>query len=258
MTKYKAEIAGINTNDLKSLTHEENVYYFKKMHEGDKNAKETLINGNLRLVLSVLKYFSYKNVNLDDLFQVGVVGLIKAIDNFDETLNLKLSTYAVPLIIGEIKKYLRDNIAMRIPRSIKDNSYRIIAFKEKYFNEYGIEPSIGIISKELDLNEYDIAFALNSLKEPMSISEPVYEDGGDVIYLEDQIADKKQMNINNDELIALNKALKMVDKRDREILIKRFIVGKTQTELASEYQISQAQVSRLEKGAINKVRRLVR
>lgn len=257
MATYKVDITGINTSQLISLTHEENIELFKQMHNGSKLAKEKLINGNLKLVLSILKKFNKPNINMDDLFQVGVIGLIKAIDNFDINYNLKLSTYAVPLILGEIKKYIRDNLQLRVSRSIKENAYNILKYKEEYFNKYGIEPTSKQISNVLSLSEYDIAFALDSLKEPSSIFEPVFNDGTDTIFLQDQIKDTK-FRTDNDELIALNKALKQIKPREREILIKRFIIGKTQAEIANNMQISQAQVSRIEKSAIGHVRRLVR
>ena len=256
MSKYKVEITGINTSNLKTLTHKENIELFKKLEDGDQLAKEELINGNLKLVLAALKYFNNRNINMDDLFQVGVIGLIKAIDNFDQSLDLKLSTYAIPLIMGEIKKYLRDSSLMRISRSIKDNAYKILAYKEKYINEYGVEPTIEQIEKETDLDTYDIYLALNSLQKPASIFEPVYSDKGDDIYLEDQISDT--VNIDNDDLIGLNNALNSIKERERRIIIQRYLIGKTQSEIADSLQISQAQVSRLEKSALTKMRKLVK
>lgn len=257
MSSYKVDITGINTSNLKSLSHEENMRLFRLMNEGSLQAKDDLIRGNLKLVLSILKNFNKPNINMDDLFQVGVIGLIKAIDNFDISYNLKLSTYAVPLILGEIKKYLRDNIELRVSRSIKENAYNILKYKEKYFNEYGYEPLPSQISKDLKLSEYDIAFALDSLKEPASIFEPVFNDGTDTIFLQDQIQDNRYRT-DNDELISLNKALKQIKPRERDILLKRFVIGKTQAEIAKSMNISQAQVSRIEKGAINHMRKLVR
>lgn len=258
MANYKVDITGINTSNLKSLTHEENVALFKALYEGDKEAKEKLVNGNLKLVLSILRNFKTKNANMDDLFQVGVLGLIKAIDNFDISYNLKLSTYGVPLIVGEIKKYLRDNSMVRISRSIKDNAYQILKFKEEYQNRYGKDPLNSEIAKALNLTEYDIAYALDSLKEPMSIFEPIYNDGGDTIYLEDQIADTKEQNRDKDALISMHKALKKIDPREKKILLSRFVVGKTQSELAKEMNISQAQVSRIEKNALLKIKKLIK
>ena len=195
---------------------------------------------------------------MDDLFQVGVIGLIKAIDNFDLSYNLKLSTYAVPLILGEIKRYIRDNTSLRVSRSIKDLAYAIINFKETYFNKYGIEPTNALIAKELDIEEYKIAIALDSLKEPMSIYEPIYNDGGDTIYLMDQLADKKDLNSDKDLLISLNRALSKIKKREKDILMARYIVGKTQMEIAKSLNISQAQVSRIEKNAILSLKRMIK
>ena len=258
MANYKVDITGINTSKLKALTHNENMELFKKMQAGDKAAKEKLIYGNLKLVLSILKKFNNRGVNMDDLFQVGVIGLIKAIDNFDLSYNLKLSTYGVPLILGEIKKYLRDNTQVRISRSIKDNAYQILKFKEEYFNMHGREASTTDISVALNLTEYEIANALDSLKDPMSISEPIYNDGGDTIYLEDQIADKKEQNKDKDSLISMYRALKFIKEREKEVLISRYVVGKTQSEIAQALNISQAQVSRIEKNALIKMRKLVK
>ena len=195
---------------------------------------------------------------MDDLFQVGVIGLIKAIDNFDLSYNLKLSTYAVPLILGEIKRYIRDNTSIRVSRSVKDLAYAIINFKEKYFNQFGIEPSNEEIAKELDVPEYKIANALDALKEPMSIFEPIYNDGGDTIYLQDQIADTKDLNSDKDLLISLRRGLNKIKTREREVLINRYIIGKTQMEIAESLNISQAQVSRIEKSAITNVRKLIK
>ncbi len=258
MSNYKVDITGINTSKLKSLTHKENMALFKAMQEGDKSAKEKLVNGNLKLVLSVLRNFNHKNVNMDDLFQVGVVGLIKAIDNFDLSFNLKLSTYGVPLIIGEVKKYLRDGSMVRVSRSVKDLAYQILRFKEDYINRFGKDPSNDEIAKALGIKEYEIGYALDSLKEPMSIFEPIYNDGGDTIYLEDQIADVKEQSKDKDMLISLHKAIKKITARERKILLDRFVVGKTQSEIAQELNISQAQVSRIEKSAMEKIRKMIK
>ena len=192
----------MNTADIKVLKNDEMIKLFKELRKGNLACKEKLINGNLKLVLSVLKGFNKKGINQDDLFQVGVIGLIKAIDNFDLSYNLKLSTYAVPLIVGEIKKYLRDNTQMRVARSIKDDAYKILRFKEEYINKYGKEPLNSEISKELNISEIDISFALNALKERMSIFAPIYSDGGDTIYLEDQIADTKEKSFDKDMMIS--------------------------------------------------------
>ena len=195
---------------------------------------------------------------MDDLFQVGVIGLIKAIDNFDLSYNLKLSTYAVPLILGEIKRYIRDNNSIRISRSIKDLAYNILRYKESYFNVHGKDPTNEEIAEYLGVEEYKIAQALDSLKEPMSIFEPIYNDGGDTIYLMDQIADKKDLNSDKDMLISLRRGLNKIKEREREILIERYIIGKTQMEIAASLNISQAQVSRIEKNAILSLKRMIK
>ena len=258
MSKYKVDITNLNTSSIKVLKTDEMVELFKRYQNGDLAAKEELINGNLKLVLSILKRFNKEKYNMDDLFQVGVIGLIKAIDNFDLSYNLKLSTYACPLIIGEIKRYIRDNNALRVSRSIKDLAYQILKFKDEYVKNHGIDPSTREIAEALQIEEYQISFALDSLKEPMSIFEPIYNDGGDTIYLLDQIADKKESNQDKDMLISLRKAINKIKKRERDILIERFIIGKTQMEIASSLGISQAQVSRIEKNAINNVKRLIK
>ena len=258
MSKYKVDITGINTSDIKVLSNEEMVHLFVRYRDGDIAAKEELINGNLKLVLSILRSFNRGDVNLDDLFQVGVIGLIKAIDNFDLSYGLKLSTYAVPLIIGEIKRYIRDNTAMRVSRSIKDLAYQIIKFKDKYMADYGVEASSSVIAEALGIEEYKIAFALDALRDPASIFEPIYNDGGDTIYLFDQIADVKDKNSDKDMLISLRRALLKIKEREKSILLEKFIVEKTQMEIADELGISQAQVSRLEKSAIENVRKLIK
>lgn len=258
MARYKVDITGINTNELKVLTGDETIKLFEKYRAGDEKAKEELVNGNLKLVLSILRSFNKGNYNMDDLFQVGVIGLIKAIDNFDLSYNLKLSTYAVPLILGEVKRYIRDNTSVRVSRSIKDLAYSIIGFKEEYFNKNGVEPSNEEVAKALDIEEYKISYALDALKEPMSIFEPIYNDGGDTIYLQDQIADKKDLNSDKDMLISLRRGLNQIRTREREVLVERYIVGKTQMEIAEALNISQAQVSRIEKNAILSLKRIIK
>ena len=258
MAKYKVDITGIDTNKIKVLTNKETTDLFIKLRQGEKNAKEELINGNLKLVLSILKRFSNSKYNMDDLFQVGVIGLIKAIDNFDVTLGLRLSTYAVPLIIGEVKRYIRDNTSIRVSRSTKDLAYKILKYQDEYLSIYGVIPSNSEVAKYLEIPEYEIAYAMDALKEPMSIFEPIYNDGGDTIYLSDQIADLKDVNTDRDMLISLRKALQKIKDREKEILISRFIVGKTQMEIADAMGISQAQVSRIEKNAIQNVRKLIK
>lgn len=258
MAKYKVDITGINTSDIKVLSNEEMVSLFVRYQNGDITAKEELVSGNLKLVLSILRSFNRSDINLDDLFQVGVIGLIKAIDNFDLSYGLKLSTYAVPLIIGEIKRYIRDNTAIRVSRSIKDLAYQIIKFKDEYMAEHGVEANSNIIAEALGIEEYQVAFALDALKDPASIFEPIYNDGGDTIYLFDQIADIKEKNSDKDMLISLRRALLKIKEREKSILLERFIVGKTQMEIAEALGISQAQVSRLEKSAIENVRKLIK
>lgn len=258
MANYKVEITGINTSNLKVLTNEEQKELFIKFQNGDKQAKDKIVEGNLRLVLSILKRYNNQKYNMDDLFQIGCVGLVKAIDNFDMNYNVMFSTYAVPLILGEIKRYVRDNSAIRVSRSLKDLAYQILRFKEEYIALYGKEPTNKEIATSLNIKEYEIASALDSLREPMSIFEPIYNDGGDTIYLLDQIADKKENTKDKDMLISLNKALKQIKERERNILLQRYIIGKTQMEIAKDLDISQAQVSRIEKNAINNVKRLIK
>ena len=258
MAKYKVDITGINTSELEVLSSDETSRLFMEYHNGDIAAKEKIVNGNLKLVLSILQRFNNSKHNMDDLFQVGVLGLIKAVDNFDTSLGLRLSTYAVPLIIGEVKRYIRDNTSVRVSRSVKDLAYQIIRFQDEYFNTYGLMPTYEIIAKNLGITEYEIGNALDSLKDPMSIFEPIYNDGGDTIYLSDQIADIKDINTDRDMLISLRKALQKIKAREKDILVSRYIVGKTQMEIADAMGISQAQVSRIEKTAIENVKRLIR
>ena len=255
MAKNKVDITGVNTSELKVLSTKEMEELFKRMHDGDEHAREELINGNLKLVLSIIQGFNNRNENLDDLFQVGVLGLVKAIDNFDLSYNVKLSTYAVPMILGEIKRYLRDNNSLRVSRSIKDLAYSILKYKEELENKLNRSVSFDEIAKELDITTYDIALALDATKEPVSIFEPIYNDGGDTIYLYDQIATKDK-NIDND--LALDDAIYNLDERERYIVESRYVIGKTQTELALELGISQAQISRLEKDAINTLKKVLR
>lgn len=257
MGKYKVEISGINTNDLECLTQDEMVCLFKKMQDGDSFAREMLVEGNLKLVLSILKKFYNKSENLDDLFQIGCVGLIKAIDNFDLSYDVKFSTYAVPMILGEVKRYMRDNNSIRISRSLKDLAYKILKFKDDYYAKMGIEATIDIISKELEVSEYEISSALSALKDPISMYEPIYNDGGDTIYLYDQIEDKKS-NVDISNRLAIDNAIADLKERERYILDERFVIGKTQMEIADELDISQAQVSRLEQKAIKELKKVLK
>ncbi len=260
MAKYKVEIAGVNTNNLRVLNSEEQTVLFKKFKdENDLNAKKILIEGNLKLVLSVLRNFHKQSVNMDDLFQIGVIGLIKAIDNFDLSYNLKLSTYAIPLIKGEIRRYLRDNASsLRISRTIRDLAYQILRYKEDYQQRYGKEAQTADICNALSVTPYQVSQAMDALKEPVSIFEPMYTDAGDTIYVLDQIADKKEQREDKDTYLLLKKSLLKLKKKEKEVLIERYIIGKTQMELAKMYQISQAQVSRIEKSAILNMKRLMK
>jgi len=252
----RVEIANVNTSKLQVLTQEETKELFKKMKEGDKEAREKLINGNLRLVLSVIQRFCGRGENADDLFQVGCVGLIKAIDNFDTSLDIQLSTYGVPMIIGEIRRYLRDNNMVRVSRSVRDLAYKVLQAKEKLTRDNGKEPSIEEIAKELNVEKEDVVLSLDAIQDPVSLQEPVYNDGADSLYIMDQVKDKK----NTDELwaenITMNEALKKLNDKERMIIDKRFFLGRTQMEVAEEIGISQAQVSRLEKTAIEHIKRL--
>jgi len=252
----RVEIANVNTSKLQVLTVEETRILFKKMQEGDKTAREELINGNLRLVLSVIQRFCGRGENADDLFQVGCVGLIKAIDNFDTSLDIQLSTYAVPMIIGEIRRYLRDNNMVRVSRSVRDLAYKVLQAKEKLSRENGKEPTIEEIAKELDVEREEVVLSLDAIQDPVSLQEPVYNDGADSLYIMDQVKDKK----NTDELwaenITMNEALKRLNDKERMIIDKRFFMGRTQMEVADEIGISQAQVSRLEKTALEHIKRL--
>lgn len=256
MSRHKVELTGVNTANIKVLSSSETVELFKKMKEGDPFAREDLINGNLKLVLSILKKFTGKVDNLDDLFQVGCLGLVKAIDNFDISYDVKLSTYACPMIEGEIKRYLRDNNTIRISRSIKDLAYKTLKLKEELSNN-GKEPSNSEIAKLLGVTEYDIANALDSLREPVSMYEPIYNDGGDTIYLFDQIANKKD-EYGLESRLALDKAISNLKEREINILKERFVIGKTQMEIAEELGISQAQISRIEKNAIKTLKKYVK
>ena len=257
MGKYKVEISGINTNNLECIKQKEMEELFIKYYSGDTFAREKLIKGNLKLVLSVLKKIYNNKDSLDDLFQIGCVGLIKAIDNFNLDYNVKFSTYAVPMILGEIKRYIRDNNSVRISRSIKDIAYKVLKLKEEYYIAYGKEPKISYLSEELNVSEYEISSAILALKDPVSMYEPIYNDGGDTIYLYDQIEDKHMDNDFSNKL-ALNNAIDDLDNREKYILDERFVIGKSQMEIAEELSISQAQVSRLEKNAIKKLKKVLK
>lgn len=252
----KVEISNVNTSKLKVLTNAENKELFRQMKDGDKDAREKIISGNLRLVLSVIQRFGGRGENSDDLFQVGCVGLIKAIDNFDVTLDIQLSTYAVPMIIGEIRRYLRDNNMVRVSRSIRDLAYKVLQAKEKLTKETGKEPNIDQIAKELEVDREDVVMSLDAIQDPVSLQEPVYNDGSDSIYIMDQVKDKKNTDEMWAENITIAEALKKLGEKEQMIINKRFFAGRTQMEVAEEIGISQAQVSRLEKTAIDHIRRL--
>lgn len=256
MARHKVEICGVDTANIKVLSSEEQKVLFQKLKEGDKQAKEKLINGNLKLVLSILKKFQNRTDNMDDLFQVGCIGLIKAIDNFDLSHEVKFSTYAVPMILGEVKRYLRDNNSVRISRSIKDTAYKALTVKEMLLNEKNSEPTNAEIAKQMNISEYEVTEALNSLKETISMFEPIYNDGGDVIYLSDQLSNKED-TYDLETKIALRKALNKLKPKEKYILIERYLIGKTQMELAEEIGISQAQISRLEKNGLLNIKKMI-
>jgi len=251
----KVEICGVNTAKLKVLKNDEIMALLKRTKEGDMAAREQLIAGNLRLVLSVIQKFTNRGENVDDLFQVGCIGLIKAIDNFDINLKVKFSTYGVPMIIGEIRRYLRDNSSIRVSRSMRDTAYRVLQAKEKLMGETQREPTVEEIAKALELKREDVVFALDAIMDPVSLYEPVYTDGGDAICVMDQVGDTKNTDESWLEQIALNEAIDRLGKREKHILALRFYDGKTQMEVAAEVGISQAQVSRLEKNAINQIKK---
>lgn len=257
MARYKVEISGVNTANIKVLTNEEMIELFKRMQNGDNSAKEQLINGNLKLVLSILKKFSNRTDNMDDLFQVGCIGLIKAIDNFDLKHEVRFSTYAVPMILGEVKRYLRDNNSIRVARSIKDIAYKALTVKEQLTNTLGREPTVQMIAQELGLSEFEVNNAIDSMKDTISMYEPIYNDGGDTIYLADQLSDKDKNYYSQELHIALREALSKLKEKEKYIIYSRYIVGKTQMELASEIGISQAQISRLEKSGLEALKKMI-
>ncbi len=257
MARHKVEICGVNTANLKVLTNEEMISLFKKYRSGDLLAKEELINGNLKLVLSILKKYNNRTDNMDDLFQVGCIGLIKAIDNFDLSHEVRFSTYAVPMILGEVKRYLRDNNNVKISRSIKDLSYKVSKLKEKLTLDLGCEPSVTLISSILGIAENEIILAIDSTKDSLSMFDPIYNDGGDVIYLCDQLADKKNNNYSLEEKIGLNDALNSLKAKERYVIEERYYFGKTQMELSQELGISQAQISRLEKSGLDTIKKKI-
>jgi len=258
MTLYnKVEICGVNTAKLKVLTNDEKKLLLDEIKKGDMKARETFINGNLKLVLSVIQRFTNRGENMDDLFQVGCIGLIKAIDNFDTSHDVKFSTYAVPMIIGEVRRYLRDNNVIRVSRSMRDTAYKALSAKEKLMSELSREPNVDDIAKELGIAKEEVVMAMDAIVDPVSLFDPVYTDGGDSIYVMDQVSDRQNIDDNWLEEISLREAIKRLSDREKRILSLRFFDGKTQMEVANEIGISQAQVSRLEKNAINQIKKYI-
>ena len=257
MAINKVEICGVNTAKLPILTSEQKEKLFAKILNGDNEAREEYIRGNLRLVLSVIQRFNNRGEHVDDLFQVGCIGLIKAIDNFDISQNVKFSTYAVPMIIGEIRRYLRDNNAIRVSRSLRDTAYKALQMKEQLTRKNAKEPTVEEIAAQLGIKKEDIVFALDAIQDPISLFEPVYHDESDTLYIMDQVSDEKNQDDVWLENIALNEAMKRINEREKQILMLRFFSGKTQMEVADEIGISQAQVSRLEKTALNHMKKYI-
>ncbi len=253
----KVEICGVNTSKLPVLKNKEMRVLFNRMQNGDLPARERLVNGNLRLVLSVIQRFNNRGEYVDDLFQVGCIGLIKAIDNFDLSQNVKFSTYAVPMIIGEIRRYLRDNNPIRVSRSLRDIAYKVLQIRDVLANRFSREPSVGEIAAELNIKREEIIFALDAIQEPVSLFEPIYHDGGDPIFVMDQVSDEKNMDERWLEVLAVKEAMGRLTEREKMILTMRFYKGKTQMEVADEIGISQAQVSRLEKAALGHLKKHV-
>ena len=250
MALNKVEICGVNTSKLPVLTAEEKAELFRRIKNGDEQARELYIKGNLRLVLSVIRRFQNSSENADDLFQIGCIGLIKAIDNFDTTLQVKFSTYAVPMIIGEIRRYLRDNNTIRVSRSLRDTAYKALQVKERLMAEREKEPSIEEIAKEMGMSRENIVMAMDAIQDPVSLFEPIYHDGGDTLFVMDQVSDEKNGDGLWLENLSLSEAMQHLNEREKKIVNLRFFEGKTQTEVSTEIGISQAQVSRLEKSAL--------
>ena len=251
----KVEIASVNTSQLPVLTNKEKDELFIKIKQGDEEARTEFIKGNLRLVLSVIQRFYGRGESADDLFQIGCVGLIKSIDNFDLSQGVQFSTYAVPMIIGEVRRYLRDNNSIRVSRSVRDLAYKTIQFKDKFNKEKGREPTIEEISKELEVGREEIAASLDAIQDPVSLQEPIYNDGNESIFLMDQVKDTKNNDENWAEIMTINEALKKLSNKEKNIIMRRYFDGKTQMEIAEEIGISQAQVSRLEKNALEQMKR---
>jgi RNA polymerase sporulation-specific sigma factor len=257
MARNKVEISGVDTSKLPVLTNEKMRELFRALQAGDRSAREKLVNGNLRLVLSVIQRFNNRGENANDLFQVGCIGLMKAIDNFDLGQNVKFSTYAVPMIIGEIRRYLRDNNPIRVSRSLRDIAYKALQVRDSLTNRYSREPTIMEIAEAMGVSKEEVVFALDAIQDPVSLFEPIYQDGGDPIYVMDQLSDDRQKDIYWVERIALREAMNKLNDREKMILSMRFFEGKTQMEVAEEIGISQAQVSRLEKAAIQQMQKYI-
>ena len=255
MLNNKVDLCGVNTSKLPLLSKKEKEELLVKIKEGDEEERNTFIKGNLRLVLSVIQRFYGRGESADDLFQVGCIGLIKAIDNFDLSQNVQFSTYAVPMIIGEVKRYLRDNNSIRVSRSVRDLAYKSIQFREKYTKEHGKEPRIEEIAKELGVTKEEVAFSFDAIQDPLSLQEPAYNDGTESIYIMDQVKDSKNTDESWTEKMAIESALDKLNEKERMIVVKRFFDGRTQMEVANEIGISQAQVSRLEKSALNHIKK---
>ncbi len=258
MAKHKVDITGIKTSELKVLSNDEQIELFQKFKSGDKMAREKIIEGNFRLVLSILKKFTNRCENMDDLFQVGCIGLCKAVDNFDLSYNVRFSTYAVPMIIGEVRRYLRDDNMIRVSRSMKDLAFRVLRTKESYMVEHGKSPNIEEISKAIGESEIDIMCALEATRGTVSIFEPIYNDGGETIYLFDQIENPNETSSNWNTKIILENAINKLKTKEQFILMQRYLIGKTQMEISDELGISQAQVSRIEKNALCNVKKLIK
>ena len=253
--QHKVELSGVNTARLKVLKNEETQALLRRAKAGDRAAREELIAGNLRLVLSVIQRFSNRGESADDLFQVGCIGLIKAIDNFNTDLDVRFSTYGVPMIVGEIRRYLRDNSTMRVSRAMRDTAYKVLQAKEAYMAEHQREPTVDEIARMLELKREEVVFALDAIVDPVSLYEPVYSDSGDTICVMDQVRDSKNTDENWLEQIALREAIAKLSDREKRILSLRFFQGKTQMEVSTEVGISQAQVSRLEKNALRQIKK---
>ena len=258
MAQYKVEVSGINTGSLPLLSNDEKETLIRRIKQGDKEARTRYIQGNLRLVLSIIKRFQNSNENMDDLFQIGCIGLMKAIDNFDLSQNVKFSTYAVPMIMGELRRYLRDNNSIRVSRSLRDIAYKAIYTRENYMKQHLKEPTVTEIAQEIGIEKEMIVYALDAIQNPVSLFEPVYTEGGDTLYVMDQISDKKNKEERWIENLALREAMQRLNSREKHIIELRFYEGKTQMEVAQEIGISQAQVSRLEKNALKSMRNYLR